>query len=185
MELKKLQDDLIHTLTRLEMHLPPTFFDMSVHLVVHLVHQIKLVGPIFLHQMFPFERLMSVLRKYIQNRYRPKGCMAEGWSTKEALEFSMQYLGHTRLGIPVSRHEGRLQGKGVIGEKHIHAHEYSVLMQAHFTVLQQAHVVSPYVEKHKEELATANSSTSRHGSTSNIEKVCQMATTTSAGGYIR
>ena len=37
MELKNLQDDLIHTLTRLEMHLPPTFFDMFVHLVVHLV----------------------------------------------------------------------------------------------------------------------------------------------------
>ena len=37
MELKKLQDNLIHTLTRLEMHLPPTFFDMSMHLIVHLV----------------------------------------------------------------------------------------------------------------------------------------------------
>jgi hypothetical protein len=65
MELKKLQDDLIHTLTRLDMHLPPTFFDMSVHLVVHLVRQIKLLGPIFLHQMLPFKRLMSVLRKYV------------------------------------------------------------------------------------------------------------------------
>ena len=30
MELKKLQDNLIHTLTQLEMHLPPIFFDMSV-----------------------------------------------------------------------------------------------------------------------------------------------------------
>ena len=30
MELKKLQDDLIHTLTRFEMHLPPIFFYMSV-----------------------------------------------------------------------------------------------------------------------------------------------------------
>ena len=40
-ELKKLQDDLINTLTQLEMHLPPTFFDMSMHLVVHLVRQIQ------------------------------------------------------------------------------------------------------------------------------------------------
>ena len=143
MELKKLQDNLIHTLTWLEMHLPPTFFDMSVHLIVHLVRQIKLLGPIFLHQMFPFERLMSILRKYVGNRYRPKGCMAEGWSTKEALEFCIQYLGHTRLSVPMSRHEGRLQGKGIIEEKHVCARDFSVLMQAHFTVLQQAHVVSP------------------------------------------
>ena len=103
---------------------------------------------------------MSVLRKYIQNRYMPKGCMAEGWSTKEALEFCIQYLGHTGLGVPVSWHEGRLQGKGIMREKHVHAREFSVLMQAHFTVLQQAHVVSPYVEKHKEELAAADISRS-------------------------
>jgi len=149
MELKKLLDDLIHTLTRLEMHLPPTFFDMSVHLIVHLVCQIQLLGPNFLHQMFPFERLMSVLRKYVQNRYMLEGCMVEGWSIEEALEFCIQYLGHTRLGVPVSQHEGRLQGKGIIKEKCVHAREYSVLMQAHFTVLQQAHVVLPYVEKHR------------------------------------
>jgi hypothetical protein len=161
MELKKLQNDLIHTLTQLEMHLPPIFFDMSVHLIVRLVHQIKLLRPIFLHHMFPFEWLMSVLRKYVQNRYRPEGCMAEGWSTEEALKFCIQYLGHTGLGVPVSRHEGRLQGKGIIREKRVRAREYSVLMQAHFTVLQQAHIVSPYVKKHKEELAAANSSRSQ------------------------
>jgi hypothetical protein len=103
---------------------------------------------------------MSVLRKYVQNRYRPKGCMAEGWSTQEALEFCIQYLGHTRHGVPVSQHEGRLEGKGIIGEKHVHAHEFNVLMQAHFTVLQKAHVVSPYVKEHKEELTAANISRS-------------------------
>ena len=50
---------------------------------------------------------------------------------------------------------------GIIEVKHVCAHEYSVVMQAHFTVLQQAHVVSPYVEKHKEELATTNISRSQ------------------------
>jgi hypothetical protein len=161
MELKKLQDDLIHTLTRLEMHLPPIFFDMSMHLIVRLVHQIKLLGPIFLHHMFPFERLMSVLRKYVRNRYRPEGCMVEGWSTEEALKFCIRYLGHTGLGVPVSRHEGRLQGKGIIGEKRVRAREYNVVRQAHFIVPQQAHIVSPYVKKHKEELVVANSSRSQ------------------------
>ena len=60
--------------------------------------------------------------------------MTEGWSTEEALKFRIQYLGHTELGVPVSRHEGRLQGKGIIGEKHVRAREHSVVMQAHFTV---------------------------------------------------
>ena len=105
-----------------------------MYLVVHLVLQIKLLGPIFLHQMFPFEQLMSVLRKYVRNRYRPEGCMTEGWSTEEALEFCIQYLGHTGLSVPMSQHEGRLQGKGIIREKHVCAREFSVVMQAHFTV---------------------------------------------------
>jgi hypothetical protein len=43
--------------------------------------------------MFPFERLMSVLRKYVQNRYRPEACMVEGWLTEEAVEFCTYYLG--------------------------------------------------------------------------------------------
>ena len=86
--------------------------------------------------------------------------MVEGWSIEEALEFCIQYLGHTGLGIPVSRHEGRLQRKWIIREKHLCDRDYSVLMQAHFTVLQQAHVVSPHVEKHKEELAAVNISRS-------------------------
>ena len=104
---------------------------------------------------------MSVLRKYVRSRYRPKGCMAEGWSTEEALEFCIQYLGHTWLSVPMSQHEGRLQGKGIIKEKRVRAREFSVLMRAHFIVLHQAHVVSPYVEKHKQELVAANISRSQ------------------------
>jgi hypothetical protein len=87
--------------------------------------------------------------------------MAEGWSTEGALEFCIHYLDHTGHGVPVSRHEGRLQGKRIIREKCVHAREFSVLMQAHFTVLQQAHVVLPYVKKHKEELVAANISRSQ------------------------
>ncbi len=65
---------------------------MSVHLLVHIVDQIKALGPIFLHQMFPFERLMSVFRKYVKNRYRPEGCMVQGWLTEEAIDFSTYYM---------------------------------------------------------------------------------------------
>ena len=35
--LDQLGKDMHHTLSRLEMHLPPAFFDMSVHLISHLV----------------------------------------------------------------------------------------------------------------------------------------------------
>jgi hypothetical protein len=37
------------------------------HLLVHLVKEITILGPIFLHNMWPFERFMSVLKKYVLN----------------------------------------------------------------------------------------------------------------------
>ena len=76
--LDQLQQDIAETLIRVEMHFPSTFFDISMHLLVHLVDQIRALGPLYLHQMFPFERLMKVFRRYVRNRFRPEGDMVEG-----------------------------------------------------------------------------------------------------------
>ena len=101
------------------MHFPSTYFDISVHLLIHLVDQIRALGPMSLHQMFPFERLMKVFRRYVRNRFRPDGGMVEGWSMEEAIEFCTYYLDIKRVGVQESRHEGRLCGKGTIGEKSV------------------------------------------------------------------
>jgi hypothetical protein len=45
-------------LCKLEIYFPPAFFDIMVHLLVHLVDDIIHLGPTFLHYMMPFERLM-------------------------------------------------------------------------------------------------------------------------------
>ena len=71
--LEQLQWDIAETLVRLEMHFPSTYFDISLHLLIHLVDQIRALGPMYLHQMFPFERLMKVFRRYVRNRFRPEG----------------------------------------------------------------------------------------------------------------
>ena len=82
--------------------------------------------------------------------------MVEGWSIEEAIEFSTYYLGLNRIGVPVSRHEGRLQGRGTIGERSVHV-EVDAFWKAHFTILRQASVVSPYIKEHKAELRATNS----------------------------
>jgi hypothetical protein len=78
MKLTKLQDDLILIMCNLETILPPSFFVLMPHLLVHIVHEIKYLGPVFLHQMYPFERFMTILKKYVHNRSRPEGCMVQG-----------------------------------------------------------------------------------------------------------
>jgi hypothetical protein len=40
-----------------------TFFDLMPHLLIHIVHEMKYLGHVFLHQMYPFERFMTVLKK--------------------------------------------------------------------------------------------------------------------------
>ena len=101
------------------MHFPLTYFDISLHLLIHLVDQIRALGPMYLHQIFPFERLMKVFRRYVRNRFRLEGGMVEGWSMEEAIEFCTHYLDIKRVRVPESRHEGRLRGKGMIGEKSV------------------------------------------------------------------
>ena len=45
--------------------------------------------------------------------------MVEGWSMEEAIEFCTYYLDIKRVRVLESRHEGRLHGKGTIGEKSV------------------------------------------------------------------
>jgi hypothetical protein len=67
MKLTKLQDDLILTMCNLETIFPSSFFYLMPHLLAHIVHEMKYLGPVFLHQMYPFERFMIVPKKYVRN----------------------------------------------------------------------------------------------------------------------
>jgi hypothetical protein len=80
MKLTKLQDDLILTMGNLETIFPPSFFDIIPHLLVHIMHEMKYLGHVFLHQIYPFERFMTVLKKYVHNQSRLEGCMVQGWA---------------------------------------------------------------------------------------------------------
>jgi hypothetical protein len=53
------------TLCFIEMYFPPTFFDISVHFITHLIKEIKLLGTVFLHQMYANERFNDILKSFI------------------------------------------------------------------------------------------------------------------------
>jgi hypothetical protein len=78
MKLTKLEDDLILMMCNLKTVFPPSFFDLMPHLLVHIVHKMKYLDHVFLHQMYPFERIMTVLKKYVRNRSHSKDCMIQG-----------------------------------------------------------------------------------------------------------
>ena len=153
----KLQKDIVECLVSFEMVFPPSFFNIMTHLLVHIVTEITILGPVFLHNMFPFERFMAVLKKYVRKRSRPEGCIAKGYGTEEIIEFCVDYLPDLNpIGLPVSHHEGRLKGKGTLGKKcnmNISCSEFS---QANFTVLQNSSKVAPYIDEHMNIIRSEN-----------------------------
>ncbi|KAL6194567.1 hypothetical protein ACLB2K_035649 [Fragaria x ananassa] len=81
--LEELEDDIVLTLCLLERYFPPSFFDIMIHLTIHIGREAKLCGLI----LYPFERYKKVLKDYVKNRARPEGSIAENYLADECLRF--------------------------------------------------------------------------------------------------
>ncbi|CAL9010951.1 unnamed protein product [Prunus brigantina] len=76
-KLDKLEEDVVVTLCLLEKYFPPSFFDIMVHLVVHLVREVRLC------------------------------CIAERYIAEEAVEFCTEHLSDvSTVGVPSSQNMG-------------------------------------------------------------------------------
>ncbi|XP_074362937.1 uncharacterized protein LOC141703275 [Apium graveolens] len=149
-KLDKLQSDVIITLCDLEKIFPSSFFDVMLHLIVHLVLEVRLCGPVFYRWMYAFERFNKVLKSYVRNRYYPEGCMAESYLKEESVEFCTEFMSQTctTVGIPVE------QGKqsGPLSAAIIKVVEEKERDEAHLHVLQNNDEVYSYIVMHKEYL---------------------------------
>jgi hypothetical protein len=144
------------TLCFLEMYFSPAFFDINVHFTTHLIKEIKLLGHVFLHQMYEYERFNGILKSFIKNRAYPEGAMVQGYCTEEAVEWALNFVDPSNpIGIPKSHHEGRLTGKGSIGKKAITPYPH-LFCCAHFHVLEHMSIVSVYFGENNEVLLRDN-----------------------------
>jgi hypothetical protein len=117
-KLIKLQNDMVQCLVSFEMVFPPSLFNIMTHVLVHIVKEINILDSVFLYNMFPFERYMTVLKKYVHNCSRPEECIAKGYGTEEVIDFCVDFINDlSPIGVPMSRHEGRLKVKGTLGKK--------------------------------------------------------------------
>jgi len=63
---------------------------------------------------------MSILNRYVHNCAHPEGSMIDRYCAEEVIEACQDYLreeDRRALGLPVTRHKGRLAGKGSKGRK--------------------------------------------------------------------
>ena len=72
--------------------------------MIHMVDQIRALGPLYLHEMWMYKHFMSILNWYVLNRAYSKGSMIEGYSTEEVIECCLGYLNDKiSIGLPVPR----------------------------------------------------------------------------------
>lgn len=55
-ELDNLDVDIVQTLCKFEMTFPPSFFDIMIHLLLHLAHEVRLEGPVHFQWIYPIKR---------------------------------------------------------------------------------------------------------------------------------
>ncbi|XP_068317098.1 uncharacterized protein [Pyrus communis] len=164
---KQLNSRIALTLCQLEKIFPPAFFDIMVHLPVHLADEAALAGPVQYRWMYPIERYLQTLKRYVRNKGRPEGSIAEAYLVDECLSFCSIYLRdvesrRTRRG----RNEDGI-GRGVSGGLSIFDSKgcymgsgenvelnLNVLDQCHRYILNNCDEVSPFRRQHEEFLKT-------------------------------
>ncbi|XP_058774236.1 uncharacterized protein LOC131648500 [Vicia villosa] len=91
-DLDILQSEIVETLCQFETIFPPSFFDIMVHLPIHLVNEVRMGGPVQFRWMYFPERYLGKLKGYVRNKSRPEGYIAEGYLVEECLTFCSRYL---------------------------------------------------------------------------------------------
>ncbi|XP_042446384.1 uncharacterized protein LOC122031323 [Zingiber officinale] len=145
-KLDKLQSDLIVRLCLLEQYFPPSFFDIMLHLTVHLVREVQLCGPVDFRWMYPFERCMKVLKSYVGSRKYPEGCIVRRYAAEEAVECCSEYLNDLDpVGVPKSLRDPNTSIPGFSLSNSSIIVQQIDLQQAHLTVLENTEEISPYI----------------------------------------
>jgi hypothetical protein len=103
--------------------------------------------------MYRYQRHMVVMKGYLRNHAYLEGSMIEGYTIEDVVECYTDYIKDGKpIGVLVSRHHGRLYGKGTKGLKSIIDATYERVREAHFSIMHQLAVMRPYIEKHLQEL---------------------------------
>ncbi len=91
-KIEKLCNSIGETLCRLEMIFPPSFFDIMMHLLVHIASEARIGGHVCYRWMYPVERYLRTLKGYVRNKACPEGSIAEVYISEECLTFCVRFF---------------------------------------------------------------------------------------------
>ena len=82
-DLEKLESKIGEITSNLEIIFHPTFFDIMLHLLVHLVNESILGGSIHLRWMYAINKSLCNLKGLVRNRFCPDASISEGYLVEE------------------------------------------------------------------------------------------------------
>ena len=68
------------------------FFDIMIHLILHLLEEAIFGGPVYMRWMYLFKQFLKKFKEYVRNQTRVEGSIVEGYVIDEALTFCFMYL---------------------------------------------------------------------------------------------
>src|SRR3954465_5361835 len=154
-QLKRLQEEIVLILCELEIYFPPSFFDIMVHLLIHVAEDIVQLGSAFLRSVVSFERKNGHIKKVVRNRFYPDASIAEFFLTEECISFCTNYLNtENPVGLPVNKQFGRIDVCGHregSREMHVSFEGRGIHFErASLVALQHIQLVNPWIIKHKD-----------------------------------
>ncbi|XP_040378242.1 uncharacterized protein LOC102718885 isoform X1 [Oryza brachyantha] len=183
-DMEKLDAEIAETLSLLETMFLPSFFDIMVHLMVHLPTQARLAGPVHYRNMYPVERFLMRLKGYVRTKSHPEGSIAESYVFDESLTFCSRYLEGCETRFSRKRRNGSTEpctsthtmpffcknmGRELSG-KCIVTLDYKTWCQAHRYVLFNYDHIEPYLRKHLDYLSSLGHENNREISRIHFEK---------------
>ncbi|XP_045802538.1 uncharacterized protein LOC123896162 [Trifolium pratense] len=146
--LDNLEVEIAETLCQLERIFPPSFFDIMVHLPIHLANEVRLGGPVQFRWMYYMERYLGDLKSFVRNRSRPEGSIAEAYLVKESLTFCSRYLSSgvdTRMNRMTRNSDDTPSIGHPIGGKKLISLDQKLQNQAHGYILFNCDEVQEYI----------------------------------------
>ncbi|XP_021838978.2 uncharacterized protein [Spinacia oleracea] len=160
-DFEKLEKRIVVILCHMERIFLPAFFDVMVHLLVHLPYEAKILGPVFQRWMYPIERYLNTLQSYVRNKSCPEASIANGALAVECLGFCARYLQdvETRENRCSRNDEGHgddvVKGLSIfslkcraMSKRRNYKPDYFVIEQAHSYVLANCEEVQVYAREY-------------------------------------
>jgi hypothetical protein len=84
-----MKDESRVVIALLQRQLPTSLFDSQQHLMIYLVDEVRMTGPMSCRWMFFIERYMKTLKDFVRQKTK-----SEEYSLQEALGMHQNIIGH-------------------------------------------------------------------------------------------